>query len=323
MLVTGGAGFIGSNFIKTVMKQHPQYCVINLDKLTYASNTENLKQYEDNRRYLFVEGDIANKGTVELIFDDNSIDCVVNFAAESHVDKSIDNPEEFVTTNIIGTYRLLEATKKFCKGRFLHVSTDEVYGSLGPTGAFTEETAYDPRSPYSASKASSDHFVKAYYHTYGLQTLITNCSNNYGPMQFPEKVIPVIIKSIINKEPIPIYGDGKNVRDWLYVTDHCKAIMLVLEKGKVGETYNIGGNNEWTNINLVNLICEVMDKKLGRNNSKSLISFVNDRLGHDRRYAIDASKVKNELGWEQEMSFEKGIEHTIDWYIKFFKKGNK
>lgn len=345
MLVTGGCGFIGSNFIRYVLERVQDYKVINLDKLTYAGNRYNLCDIEKSHRYCFVSGDICDVELVERLFSDETIDLVIHFAAESHVDRSIEGPSAFIETNIVGTFTLLEAAKKawsvggrgcmfrdentifgsenresYSNFRFLHISTDEVYGSLGDAGFFTEDTSYDPRSPYSASKASSDHLVSAYHHTYGLPTLITNCSNNYGPYQFPEKLIPLIINNALQGKDLPVYGDGKNVRDWLFVEDHCRAIWKVLEKGEVGQTYNIGGWNEKQNIEIVQTICDILDVKVGELPSgkarRNLIKFVKDRLGHDRRYAIDATKIKNELGWEPSVTFEEGILKTVNWYLE-------
>jgi len=330
LLVTGGCGFIGSNFVRHTLQQHPDYRIVNLDKLTYAGNPGNLTGIEKNPRYRFVKGDITDAGLIRQIFAEEQIDTVVHFAAESHVDRSITGPAEFVQTNIVGTFNLLEAareawlkdpqgdaSKKGC--RFLHVSTDEVYGSLGETGAFQETTPYDPRSPYSASKASSDHLVSAYFHTYGLPTLITNCSNNYGPYQFPEKLIPLIINNALQGKALPVYGDGKNVRDWLYVVDHCEAILAVLQKGKIGETYNIGGNSEKQNIEIVHIICDILDEKVGLlpdgKNRRTLITYVKDRAGHDRRYAIDATKIRTELGWAPSVIFKDGMRRTVEWYL--------
>ena len=336
ILVTGGAGFIGSNFVRYLLSRYPGYNIINLDALTYAGNLENLRDIEENPNYRFVKGDICDKDLTDSLLSgshaifqrpglsesDNAVDCVVNFAAESHVDRSILGPEEFLRTNIMGTFSLLEAARKHWEGAqkrlFLHVSTDEVYGSLGDSGYFTEETPYSPNSPYSASKASSDHLVRAYQHTYGLPTVTTNCSNNYGPYQFPEKLIPLMIMNALEGKHLPVYGDGKNVRDWLYVDDHCSGIDAVLHGGRLGETYNIGGNNEWENINIVNLICDILDELVPSSKfapHSSLIKFVKDRPGHDRRYAIDASKIKEELGWEPEYTFERGIRETIKWYL--------
>lgn len=326
ILVTGGAGFIGSNFIHHVLKTYSDYSIINIDCLTYAGNLENLSVFDDNPRYEFYKMDIRNKDDLKFLFEEHKIDYVVHFAAESHVDRSISNPSVFLNTNVMGTFHLLQSTlKNWCcdedkmeNNRFLHVSTDEVYGSLGATGLFTEDSPYQPNSPYSASKASSDHIVRSYYHTFGMPVLITNCSNNYGPFQFPEKLIPLIINNIYNKKPLPIYGKGLNVRDWLYVDDHCRAIMSVLHGGKVGECYNVGGNNEWTNIDIVELVCDLMDKKLNRTASRELITYVTDRPGHDMRYAIDSSKLQNELGWKPLETFETGIEKTITWYLQNF-----
>ncbi len=329
ILVTGGCGFIGSNFVRLVLEQLPDSRIINLDKLTYAGNLENLADIEDNDRYKFVRGDICDGELIFNLFVQEQIDTVVHFAAESHVDRSIEGPSEFIQTNILGTFALLEAARKFWLSsprppvpnpRFLHVSTDEVYGSLGDTGLFSETTPYDPRSPYSASKASSDHLVSAYHHTYGLPTLMTNCSNNYGPYHFPEKLIPLIINNALNGKDLPVYGDGKNVRDWLYVVDHCTAILRVLQKGRVGETYNVGGNSEMQNIEVVQTVCDILDEKVeplaNGQTRRSLIKFVKDRAGHDRRYAIDATKLKQELGWQPSVTFEDGIRMTIDWYLK-------
>jgi dTDP-glucose 4,6-dehydratase len=331
ILITGGCGFIGSNFVRLALKRLPGCRLVNLDKLTYAGNPRSLADIEIDPRYRFVRGDICDGELVNQLFAEERIDTVVHFAAESHVDRSIQGPAEFIRTNILGTFTLLEAARKAWLGspesqvpapekcRFLHVSTDEVYGSLGDTGLFTEATPYDPRSPYSASKASSDHLVSAYHHTYGLPTLITNCSNNYGPFHFPEKLIPLIINNALNGKELPVYGDGKNVRDWLYVVDHCRAILTVLRQGRVGQTYNIGGNNEKQNIEVVQTICDLLDEKVGLlacgQPRRSLIRFVKDRPGHDQRYAIDASKIKTELGWEPSLTFEEGIRHTIDWYL--------
>ena len=327
VLVTGGCGFIGANFIHFLWEKWPEARIINLDKLTYAGNLNNLDTIAEGSRYRFVKGDICDAALVEQLLAEEQVDTIVHFAAESHVDRSITGPAEFITTNIHGTFTLLEAARKVwpvvvsgvedpC---FLHVSTDEVFGSLGPVGFFSETTAYDPRSPYSASKASSDHLARAYYHTYGLPVRITNCSNNYGPYQFPEKLIPLIFNNALQGKLLPVYGDGKNIRDWLFVGDHCEAIAEVIAHGKNGESYNVGGNNEKQNIEVVTLICDLLDKKAGLGHDgrprRSLITFVKDRLGHDRRYAIDASKLKTELGWEPKVSFEQGIEMTIDWYL--------
>ncbi|PLX76419.1 MAG: dTDP-glucose 4,6-dehydratase [Desulfuromonas sp.] len=324
-LVTGGAGFIGSNFVRHLLTSEPDCRVVNLDKLTYAGNLGNLADLAENTRYRFVEGDICDRDLLEVLFTKEQFSAVVHFAAESHVDRSIHGPAEFIQTNIIGTFALLETARKYFESgqnqnfRFLHVSTDEVYGSLGETGLFSETTPYDPHSPYSASKASSDHLVSAYFHTYGLPTLMTNCSNNYGPYQFPEKLIPLIINNALQGKELPVYGDGKNVRDWLYVVDHCQAILTVLKSGRLGETYNVGGNSEKQNIEVVHTICDILDEvasPLPDNSSRrSLIRFVTDRPGHDRRYAIDASKIKNELGWEPTVDFSGGIRETVEWYL--------
>ncbi len=322
ILITGGAGFIGSHVILLFVNKYPDYKIVNLDKLTYAGNLENLKDVEKVPNYEFVKGDIVDDDFIFELFEKYQFDGVIHLAAESHVDRSISNPKEFIKTNIIGTLNLLNAARNTWKDSkeklFFHISTDEVYGSLGDDGLFTEETSYDPRSPYSASKASSDHLVRAYYHTFGLPVVITNCSNNYGPNQFPEKLIPLAINNIKNKKSIPIYGKGENVRDWLYVEDHAHAIDLVFHQGNVGETYNIGGNNEWQNIELIRTLCKIMDKKLGREKGESekLITFVKDRAGHDLRYAIDSSKIQNELGWSPSLQFEKGLEKTVDWYLE-------
>ena len=327
IIVTGGCGFIGANFVRLVLTAHPQWRVVNLDKLTYAGNPENLKDLEQSPNYRFVHGDICDRPLVDSLFQEESPDMVVHFAAESHVDRSITGPDAFIQTNIHGTFTLLEAArhnwlangKNAENRRFLHVSTDEVFGSLGATGYFSETTAYDPRSPYSASKAASDHLARAYCHTYGLPVLITNCSNNYGPYQFPEKLIPLILNNGLHGKPLPVYGDGGNVRDWLYVEDHCEAIVRVLQQGKVGESYNIGGHNEKRNLEIVELLCDMLDRKAGLLPSsqprRSLITCVTDRLGHDRRYAIDAGKIERELGWRPRHTFEQGIDRTVDWYL--------
>jgi len=327
VLVTGGSGFIGTNFIRHALETRPFWRIINLDALTYAGNPANFEDLrpESAERYRFVHGNICDPALLEQLFGEEKVEGVIHFAAESHVDRSISGPEAFVQTNVMGTFRLLERFHKIWKTsgqadglRFLHVSTDEVYGSLGPTGLFTEKTPYDPSSPYSASKAASDHLVKAYFRTYGLPTLITNCSNNYGPYQFPEKLLPLMILNIIEKKPLPIYGDGKNIRDWLYVVDHCDALIRVFENGRPGETYNIGGNEERQNIEIVHLLCDLLDLRLnrtGKESSRNLIDFVSDRPGHDRRYAIDAGKIKGELDWEPHHSFDKGLERTVDWYL--------
>lgn len=321
ILVTGGAGFIGSHVVRLFVDKYPNYRIINLDKLTYAGNLENLKDIENRPNYRFVNGDICDQKFVEDLFSEQKIDTVIHLAAESHVDRSIEDPLSFVNTNITGTINLLNAAvnhwNNYSDNIFYHISTDEVFGTLGNKGFFTEETAYQPQSPYSASKASSDHFVRAYYNTYGLPVIISNCSNNYGPNQFPEKLIPLMINNIINKKPLPVYGEGENVRDWLFVEDHAKAIDLILHQGKAGETYNIGGENEWKNLDLVKLLCEIMDNKLGRKmeDSTDLITFVKDRPGHDLRYAIDISKIKKELGWQPSLNFEEGLGITVDWYL--------
>ena len=322
ILITGGAGFIGSHLTRLFVTKYPQYQIVNVDKLTYAGNLENLKDIEHLPNYTFVKGDIVEIDLLRKIFKEHAIDGVLHCAAESHVDRSITDPLAFVTTNVLGTATLLQVAKEswnqdFEGKTFYHISTDEVYGSLGDEGFFTEETSYDPRSPYSASKASSDHLVRAFYHTYHFPVKISNCSNNYGPFHFPEKLIPLCIHNIINKKPLPIYGKGENIRDWLYVEDHVRAIDTIFHNGKVGETYNIGGHNEWTNIALVKELCKQMDIKLGREKGESekLITYVKDRAGHDLRYAIDATKLKNELGWMPSLQFEEGISKTIDWYL--------
>lgn len=325
ILITGGAGFIGSHAVRHFVKKYPGYKIINLDKLTYAGNLENLKDIEHSENYVFIRGDIADGELVDSIFSEHKIDSVIHLAAESHVDRSIVNPMDFIQTNVIGTYTLLNAARKswlnpkfqIPNSKFYHISTDEVYGSLGAAGYFTEITPYDPRSPYSASKASSDHLAMAYFHTYKLPVVITNCSNNYGPFQFPEKLIPLTIHNIVLNKPLPVYGKGENVRDWLYVQDHVEAMDIVFHKGNAGETYNIGGSNEWKNIDLVKKICSIMDGKLNRaaGGSEKLITFVKDRAGHDMRYAIDSSKIQGQLGWKPAHRFEDGIELTIDWYL--------
>ena len=322
ILITGGAGFIGSHLTRLFVTKYPDYKVVNLDKLTYAGNLENLKDIEDKPNYTFVKGDITDIDFIKKIFEEHKFTAVLHCAAESHVDRSISDPLAFVKTNVLGTATMLQVAKEFWKDDFsnklfYHISTDEVYGSLGDEGFFTEETPYDPRSPYSASKASSDHFVRAFYHTYNLPVIISNCSNNYGPFHFPEKLIPLCINNILNKKPLPIYGKGENVRDWLFVEDHVKAIDTIFHKGKVGETYNIGGHNEWKNIDIIKELCRQMDEKLGREKGESekLITFVKDRAGHDLRYAIDATKLKNELGWLPSLQFEEGLSKTIDWYL--------
>ena len=322
ILITGGAGFIGSHLVRRFVRNYPEYTIFNLDALTYAGNLENLRDIEKEPNYKFVKGDIVDQDFIDNLFREHRFDGVIHLAAESHVDRSITDPLAFVKTNILGTVNLLNAAKEIWadkKGgqRFYHVSTDEVYGSLGPEGLFTETTAYDPNSPYSASKASSDHFVRAYGETYGLPYVISNCSNNYGPNHFPEKLIPLFINNIINNKPLPVYGDGKYTRDWLFVEDHAVAIDLVFHKGKNHETYNIGGFNEWQNIDLVKLLCQLMDRKLERREgtSEKLISYVKDRPGHDLRYAIDAGKINKELGWKPSVTFEEGLAKTIDWYM--------
>jgi dTDP-glucose 4,6-dehydratase len=323
ILVTGGAGFIGSHLVRHLLKTWPAYSITNLDKLTYAGNLANLRDVDASPNYRFVKGDITDADFLAKLFADNRFDAVIHLAAESHVDRSISSPVEFVMANVLGTVNLLNAARVAWDGafegkRFYHVSTDEVYGTLGSEGKFTETTPYDPHSPYSASKASSDHFVRAFHDTYGMPTVISNCSNNYGSFQFPEKLIPLFINNIRNNRPLPVYGKGENVRDWLWVVDHARAIDLIFHEGKTGETYNIGGHNEWTNIELIRLLCRIMDRKLGREagTSESLISYVTDRAGHDLRYAIDASKLKSELGWMPSVTFEEGLEQTVDWYLK-------
>lgn len=322
ILITGGAGFIGAHVVRHFVEKYPTYQIINLDVLTYAGNLENLKDVESATNYQFVKADITDEQLILSIFETHQPDAVIHLAAESHVDRSIHSPLEFVKTNVLGTVNLLNAAKKIWDGkyegkRFHHVSTDEVYGTLGETGLFTETTAYDPHSPYSASKASSDHFVRAYADTYGLPVVLTNCSNNYGPNQFPEKLIPLCIHNILNKKPLPIYGDGKYTRDWLYVIDHAIAIDLVFHEGNDREVYNVGGFNEWKNIDLVQELCKQMDEKLGNEagTSAQLITFVKDRPGHDLRYAIDATKINQELGWKPSVTFEEGLSKTIDWYL--------
>lgn len=329
VLITGGAGFIGANYIPYFLEKHQDTKVVNVDKLTYAGNLKNLSEVQNHANYTFVEGDICNRELIEELFEQYDFKAVVHFAAESHVDNSIKNPDAFIQTNIFGTFNLLDVAKKswmngpnqvkegFENCRFHHISTDEVYGTLGETGLFTEQTSYAPNSPYSASKASSDFIVRSYFHTYGMNVVTTNCSNNYGPKQHDEKLIPTIIRKAISGENIPIYGDGTNVRDWLYVLDHCKGIDLVLQNGKAGETYNIGGRNERNNVYIANTICEILDKKAPKTASyKTQITFVKDRPGHDFRYAIDASKIENELGWKAKENFESGILKTVEWYLE-------
>lgn len=329
LLVTGGAGFIGSNFIRTALEARPLWRIVNLDALTYAGNPGNLRDLPAmaSSRHTFVHGDIRDGALVDHLFEEHHFDGVIHFAAESHVDRSILGPEAFVETNVVGTFRLLESSLRFWESagrprgfRFLHVSTDEVYGSLGPEGYFTEETPYDPSSPYSASKAASDHFVRAYYRTYGLPTVVTNCTNNYGPYQFPEKLIPLMILNILEEKPLPVYGDGLHVRDWLYVVDHCEALVTVLERGLPGETYNIGGGEEKTNIDMVHLLCDIVDERRGRSSgeagSRKLVRFVTDRPGHDRRYAISISKIREALGWSPRYSLREALCRTVDWYLQ-------
>lgn len=325
VLITGGAGFIGSHVVRRFVTRYPSYHIVNLDSLTYAGNLENINDIENAPNYTFVKGDITDQELILKLFQDENFDGVIHLAAESHVDRSISDPLLFIRTNVMGTANLLNAARRtwmkdgrMSEGkRFYHISTDEVYGSLGEHGFFTETTPYDPRSPYSASKASSDHLVRAYHHTFGLPVVVTNCSNNYGSYQFPEKLIPLMIHNICNSKPLPVYGKGENVRDWLWVEDHAAAIDLVYHRGADGETYNIGGNNEWKNIDLVHTLCRIMDQKLGRpaGESEKLITYVKDRAGHDLRYAIDATKIKNELGWEPSIRFEEGLEKTVDWYL--------
>lgn len=331
ILVTGGAGFIGSNFVPYMVEKYPDYKIINLDKLTYAGNLDNLKECENAANYMFVKGDICDRALVEKLFIDNDIRGVVHFAAESHVDNSITGPQAFIETNVLGTFTLLDVARNYWMSaphqfragyedcRFHHISTDEVYGALGDTGYFTEKTPYDPSSPYSSSKASSDMIVRAYHRTYGMNVTVSNCSNNYGPKQHPEKLIPKIISNALSGKDIPIYGDGKNVRDWLYVLDHCKAIDLIFHNGKSGETYNIGGHNEKNNLEIVDAICTILDDKCPQGNGKhykDLVVFVKDRPGHDKRYAIDASKLSEQLGWKADENFASGIVKTVDWYLK-------
>lgn len=322
ILITGGAGFIGSHVVRRFVNSYPEYQIINLDKLTYAGNLLNLKDIEDKPNYKFIKGDIVDAPFIDQLFADEQIDSVIHLAAESHVDRSISSPIEFVMTNVVGTVNLLNAARKewmadYSSHRFYHVSTDEVYGSLGEDGLFTEATAYDPHSPYSASKASSDHFVRSYHDTYGIDTVISNCSNNYGSYHFPEKLIPLAINNIKNNKPIPVYGKGENVRDWLWVEDHARAIDVIYHKAASGSTYNVGGHNEWKNIDLIQLLCKIMDQKLGREpgTSAKLITYVTDRAGHDLRYAIDSSKLQTDLGWKPSLQFEEGLERTVEWYL--------
>ncbi len=321
VLITGGAGFIGSHLVKLFVRKYPDYKIYNLDALTYAGNLESLKEIEQSKNYEFVHGDILDLPFLENLLVEKNITHIIHLAAESHVDRSISDPLIFIKTNVLGTASLLQAARKFWKNQkdhlFYHVSTDEVYGSLGEEGYFYENTPYDPRSPYSASKASSDHFVRAFHHTYGLPVVLSNCSNNYGPYQFPEKLIPLFINNILEMKPLPVYGKGINIRDWMYVKDHAVAIDVIFHGGKIGDTYNIGGHNEWKNIDLIKLLCQQMDQKLNRpkGTSEKLITYVTDRAGHDMRYAIDASKIKNELNWVPSLQFEEGLSETIDWYL--------
>ena len=327
ILITGGAGFIGSHVVRRFVKNYPEYMIINLDKLTYAGNLANLRDIENAANYRFIKGDICDATFLQEIFSTYQFDGVIHLAAESHVDRSISNPMEFIMTNVVGTVNLLNAAREswsrllsggdFENKRFYHISTDEVYGSLGETGFFTEETKYDPHSPYSASKASSDHMVRAYHDTFGMPVVISNCSNNYGSFHFPEKLIPLAINNICNNNPVPVYGKGENIRDWLFVEDHAVAIDVIFHYGKNGDTYNIGGHNEWKNIDLIQLLCKILDRKLGRSEGTSaqLITYVKDRAGHDLRYAIDSSKLQRELGWKPSLQFEEGLEKTVDWYL--------
>lgn len=322
IIVTGGAGFIGSHVTRSLLKKYPNYQIINIDKLTYAGNLENLKDVSDHENYKFEKIDIVDAEALRAVFKKYEVTDVIHLAAESHVDRSIEGPMEFAMTNVVGTVNLLQVAKDFWAGGenhvFHHVSTDEVFGSLGTEGLFTEETSYDPRSPYSASKASSDHFVRAFFHTYNFPIKMSNCSNNYGSHHFPEKLIPLMIHNIQNNKALPVYGKGDNIRDWLWVEDHASAIDAIFHRGRIGESYNVGGLNEWTNIKLVKFLCQLMDKKLNRisGSSEKLISFVGDRAGHDKRYAIDASKLERELGWKPSINFEEGLEKTVDWYLE-------
>ena len=322
IIVTGGAGFIGSHVIRSLLKKYPNYQIVNVDKLTYAGNLENLKDVSDHENYKFEKIDIVDAEALRAVFKKYEVTDVIHLAAESHVDRSIEGPMEFVLTNVVGTVNLLQVAKDFWAGGenqvFHHVSTDEVFGSLGTEGLFTEETPYDPRSPYSASKASSDHFARAFFHTYNFPIKMSNCSNNYGSHHFPEKLIPLMIHNIQNNKALPVYGKGDNIRDWLWVEDHATAIDAIFHRGRIGESYNVGGLNEWTNIKLVKFLCQLMDKKLNRisGSSEKLISFVGDRAGHDKRYAIDASKLERELGWKPSITFEEGLEKTVDWYLE-------
>jgi dTDP-glucose 4,6-dehydratase len=322
ILITGGAGFIGSHVVRRFVTKYPEYDIVNLDKLTYAGNLANLTDIESQPNYAFVKADITDAVEISALFEKENFDAVIHLAAESHVDRSISDPTAFVMTNVIGTVNLLNAVREYWKGdydkkRFYHVSTDEVYGALGETGMFTETTAYDPHSPYSASKASSDHFVRAYHDTYGIDVVISNCSNNYGSHHFPEKLIPLAINNIKNNKPVPVYGKGENVRDWLWVEDHARAIDVIFHQAKTGETYNIGGHNEWKNIDLIHLLCNIMDEKLGREagSSAKLITYVTDRAGHDMRYAIDSTKLQEKLDWVPSLQFEEGLAKTVDWYL--------
>jgi len=322
ILITGGAGFIGSHLVRLFVQKYPEYHIFNLDKLTYAGNLANLSDIESKENYSFIKADIVDDNVIQDLFTEHRFDAVIHLAAESHVDRSIASPNEFVFTNIVGTLNLLNAARHHWHESkndhlFYHISTDEVYGSLGDEGLFVEDTSYDPRSPYSASKASSDHLVRAYFHTFGMPVVISNCSNNYGPNQFPEKLLPLFINNIRHNKPLPVYGKGENIRDWLYVLDHCRAIDMIFHSGTIGETYNIGGNNEWKNIDLIRLLCQVMDRKLDRKEGtcEKLITYVKDRAGHDLRYAIDSSKLQAELGWNPSLTFEQGLEKTVDWYL--------